>query len=209
LSVAPGYKVTDDLIANLFNPDPLLRETAAWVIHYLDKEVYNECTRRLSPAIKKQLDELLFADGSQRELRIERIVALKQINAFQGVAGVILADLEEIMEVEEYAKGETLIKKGENGNSPLFVLVSGQVGLFDNDVLISAIKEKELLGEMLLLDTDINDLSAVALEPSKVYKIEKSRLFELMSNNFGFTKEYLKIIGSRWSSEVETELDND
>lgn len=209
LSVAPGYKVTDDLIANLFNPDPLLRETAAWVIHYLDKKVYEECTQRLSPAIKKAMDDTLFAEGVQRELRIERIVALKQTKAFESVPAVILADLEEIMEVEDYEKGETLIKRGENGDSPLYIVVTGEVGLFNEDVLLSTIRQRELLGEMLLLDSDITDFSAVTLTASRVYKIEKSRLFELMSNNFSFTKEYLKIIGSRWTKDIPVEQDND
>ena len=205
LAVTPDYKVTDDLIANLFNPDPLLRETSAWVIHYLDKKVYHEATQRLVPAVKKELDEKIATSGKQIELRIERIIRLKQTRGFTKVPGTILADLEETIEVEEYRKGQTLISKGDNGNCPIFVVAEGEIGLFDNNELISSMKEKELVGEKIILDSDVNTFSVIAVENSKVYRIEKVKFFELMSNNYELAKEFIHVVASEWSKVEENE----
>ena len=41
LTLMRGVKVTDDLVANLFNPDRFMLQTAAAVIYRLDKEAYH------------------------------------------------------------------------------------------------------------------------------------------------------------------------
>ena len=52
--------VTADLIANLFNPDPLLLQTAAFSIYRIDEEAYHNHTKRLKPTTKKELDKAIL-----------------------------------------------------------------------------------------------------------------------------------------------------
>jgi len=47
---------TYDLIANLFNPDLMVQEIAAWSLYQIDKEQYEFHTKRISEDLKRMLD---------------------------------------------------------------------------------------------------------------------------------------------------------
>ncbi len=49
-----------DLIAQLFNPDRLIREVSAWALYQHSPEVYDENTKRLGEVSKKELDALII-----------------------------------------------------------------------------------------------------------------------------------------------------
>jgi hypothetical protein len=191
LAITPGYKVTDDLIANLFNPDPLLRETAAWVIYYLDQETYSICTQRLPEKIKKDLDNIITRSRQEVELRMERIIRLKEIPLFNKVPGVVLADLEEIIETIYVEKGTVILNEGDNGLSPIYIVREGEADIIENGKLLRKTEPWEVLGKSTILETDSLPYSVIASRDTRLYKIEKDRFFELMGNNYELVREFV------------------
>jgi hypothetical protein len=199
LSYTPEYNVTDDLIANLFNPDALLRETSAWVIHLLDKRIFESVAERLTPSVRRELEEHVI-HKNRSELRIERILQLRKVNAFAKVPGIILTDLEEVLVPIKFKSGDTIIYPTDTGAVPMFVIRDGQTGVYENGELLATIEKNQLLGELLVLETEKYKYEVKALEEVNTYRIEKSRFFELMTNNFELAKEFIHVIGAQWST---------
>src|SRR5690606_12029379 len=61
-----------DLIAQLFNPDPLLYEVAAWALFQISEEDYEINARRLGEARKRELDHLIRE--SRKMMRVEKVL---------------------------------------------------------------------------------------------------------------------------------------
>lgn len=181
----PGAKVTDDLVANLFNPDTLLRETAAYAIYKLDVDAYHKFTKRIGEA-KKELDGIILAQaraGNKKQLQIQKVFVLKDVKAFASIHGVFLSGIADNIEEAICKKGNYLLKKGDTGNIPLYVVVEGTLEVRDGDNVISRMAKGDLIGEELVLETDVNSFDVIALEDVTVYKIAKEHFYEMMSQS--------------------------
>ena len=76
-------KVTDDLVANLFNPDPVLRETAAIVLNTLDHKKYVSCSSRLDEDLKFEADRSISQIRKiQPKSKDRKGIPSKRINRF-------------------------------------------------------------------------------------------------------------------------------
>jgi hypothetical protein len=181
----PGAVVNDDMVANLFNPDTLLRETAAYAIYKLDKEAYHRYTKRIGES-KKELDGIILAQdrvGNKKQLQIEKVFVLKDVKAFASIHGVFLSGIADNIEEVQYKKGEYILKQGETGNIPLFVVVEGSLEVREGERVISRIAKGDLIGEELVLETDINAYDIVALDNVTLYRIAKEHFYEMMSQS--------------------------
>ena len=107
--------VTADLIANLFNPDPLLLQTAAYVIYKINKEAYHEHTKRLKPITKKELDKAILPpvfrhedeEYHQKLLLIERVIEFKKIEMFSQIPGELITYMAECVEEVKVKNGNS------------------------------------------------------------------------------------------------------
>lgn len=91
-------KLTDDLIAHLFNPSVLLRQTSAVVVQRLDNENFNLIEERLDENYKDEL-EYVFKniDDSKDHLLYQKTLFLKSIEYFKDVPSKYLFQLASFM----------------------------------------------------------------------------------------------------------------
>ncbi len=181
----PKAVVTDDLVANLFNPDSLLRETAAYAIYQLDKEAYHNYTMRIGEH-KKELDGIILAQdkaGNKKQLQIDKIIVLKDVKAFASIHGVFLSGIADNIEELYFNQGDHILRKGDTGNIPLYVVVEGVLELRDGDKVVSRMAKGDLIGEDLVLETDVNTYDIIALGQVMLYKIEREHFYEMMSQS--------------------------
>jgi len=74
-----------DLIANLFNPDKMVMEMAAWGLYNIDPDLYKEHTLRLSREVKEALDNKIVGrtDGiGNGNLLFEKVQFLQPMDVF-------------------------------------------------------------------------------------------------------------------------------
>lgn len=192
----PGAKVKDDLVANLFNPDPLMRETAAWAINEISPKAYDIFTNRLDEKVKKLLDANIFSYNMNSELSknlmVEEILFLKEIAHFSKIPGLILSYIAESTDELIFKKGNVILAKGENGSSPFFLIRHGKVKVVAEEGNEIESKTKYgMIGEMLVLDSDVNNYVFSAEEDTFCYRLDKDKFYELMSNNYEMAREYL------------------
>jgi HEAT repeat protein len=203
-TLIPGVKITDDLIANLFNPDSLLRETAGWAIHLINPEAYHEHTARINKSYKHDLDRVILGGGGDEDMGIWKVLFLKKIELFKNIPGVILAELAEAFEEVHFRKGYTVIEKGDNGNTPIYVIVKGTASYEDKGTPIT-LKVGDMFGVTYVLDTDIYQFPIVTKEESLFYKIEKDKFYDMMSNYYEMAQGVIHTIGRKYAPVTEEE----
>jgi hypothetical protein len=192
----PNATVKDDLIANLFNPDPLMRETSAWAINVIDPKAYQIFTNRLDEKVKKVLDANIFSYNMNSELdknlMVEEILFLKEIAHFSKIPGLILSYIAESTDELIFKRGNIILAKGETGSSPFFLIRHGKVKVqAEEGQEIESKSKYGMIGETLVLDTDINQYVFTAEEDTFCYRLDKDKFYELMSNNYEMAREYL------------------
>lgn len=213
LTLMRGTTVKDDLIANLFNPDPFMLQTAAAVIFKLDKDSYHHNTRRLKSSTKKELDKAIvppiFKSNEekfhQKLLIIERAILLKQLEIFQQIPGVILVELASCLEEIKVDKGVTIIEKGDNGSSPIYIVLTGRLKVHDENDTIDTLKERDIYGHKLIINTDINPYTVTAERESILLVLDKDQLYDQVSKHIEMVDGILSIIND---AEVKEKMES-
>lgn len=208
--------VTADLIANLFNPDPLLLQTAAFVIYKLDKTSYHEHTKRLKPVTKKELDKAILPpvfrgedeDYHQKLLLIERVILLKKIELFGAISGELITYMAECFEEIKVKMGTTIIREGESGMEPMYIVLSGEVDIYEGDEKIEELGERGVFGEKNLVESDLCRFTALTRTECTLLLIRKEELLNLMSKHIELIDCWLDILNEEPVVEEKEEVMN-
>ncbi|MCK4700814.1 MAG: hypothetical protein KAT38_10780, partial [Bacteroidales bacterium] len=84
-------EIPDDLVAQLFNPDPLLREVAVLTVKEIDPGKFSEYAMRLPGDYKTQLSQVVdYDDNDIYKLLEKKILFLKKTEQFAAKEGVLV-----------------------------------------------------------------------------------------------------------------------
>lgn len=211
--VSPGY----DLIANLFNQDKLMLQTAAYVIYKLDPEVYHTNTKRLKPSIKKELDKAILPpvfleegeEYHQDLLLIDRVVLLKSLPHFAGVHGEVITFLADALEEIRVKAGTELIQVGDHGGTPLYIVRNGSVLIKREGEEDERLGVKAVFGEKLITESEFFDFSAVAETDTSLLVLRKEELLDILAQHLDLVESYLRVMNDeleREDEEIEDEF---
>ncbi|MEP4532200.1 MAG: cyclic nucleotide-binding domain-containing protein [Cyclobacteriaceae bacterium] len=209
-----GVKVSADLIANLFNPDVFLLQTAAYVIYAIDKEAYHLHTKRLKASIKKELDKAILPpvfrgegeDYHQKLLLIERVVFLKKVNELESVSGELITYIAELLEEIRVDEGTVIVDEGQSGDVPLFIVLEGSVDVYDGDSLVETKSRGNLIGEKMILSTDECPHTMLTRNQCTMLTLDKSSLLDLISKHTEMVKVFIDILNGTEHHEEEVEV---
>ena len=185
-------EIPNDLIAHLFNPNEILRETAGVVISSIDKDRFGTVSKRLNQNYLEELDNTLdLLSVSNNHLLVEKTWFLKENKYFNRVDGRYLYELAKCMNSMNYQsyelsdlivsdlKDKVLLTKGK----------SIQLTIDDED------KQEVVEGELY----DMNDLLWNAKRKVSINNTEEAILYfidknDLIYNVFDFKKIEIAII---------------
>ncbi|MCU0428345.1 MAG: cyclic nucleotide-binding domain-containing protein [Cytophagaceae bacterium] len=187
----PGALLTNDIVANLFNPDPLLREIAAYAMYTLDRVSYHESTKRIDPEIKRELDFIMLTqddESNRKHLIYEKVLFLKEVKALSTIPGVLIANIAQSVSEVKFRRGDTVLQFGAKGNAPIYAVQTGLLEVRDGNQTIARLVRGDLVGENLVLETDLYQYDVVVIEDCVLYKIEKDHFYELMSQSHEMTE---------------------
>ncbi|MCB0489522.1 MAG: HEAT repeat domain-containing protein [Cyclobacteriaceae bacterium] len=191
------FRISRGLIAQMFNQDKLLQETAAWVIYNKDKKAYETIAERLPFKDKKFLDSSIennqLLDGLDDGffLGIEMVMFIKDMPAFKGIEGNLLADLaDKIMPVN--LKNNDKVVFDSNQPSPILITAHGQVTLKAEGGEVMTLKRGEIFGD-LFMDGVTPPLSElVATEQSVVFRISVTDFYFVLANHHELVQGLIK-----------------
>lgn len=187
LAHVDGLDDKQELVANLFHEDELLRETAAWALYKLDKPLFDKVSPRLHVDIKEHLEDKLGKIVSQidanhsEELLYNRVLFLKKVALFKGVSGDILAEISDIVTPQTLKKGATLDLKREDAQKQLFILAKGRLTTQNAIGEEVNLAETTAFGSLLMLDETKAFTQVLATEDVMIYEIDQHELFARMS----------------------------
>jgi AAA family ATP:ADP antiporter len=125
--------ISEDIYAQVFNPDPLLSEIAFFGIYKWKNQVPNELFDRLSNRMKKRLTSILSnGEHFEYQMLFNKVLCLQNISYFEKVKGHYLIPLAEILIEHQLDKGESLfIQCSDEEVLPVFMVPVGDVSLSD------------------------------------------------------------------------------
>lgn len=208
------FRVSRGLIAQMFNQDKMLQETAAWVIYNKDKNVYKVISERLPLRDKKFLDSSIennqLLDGLDDGffLGIEMVLFLKQLPEFKNINGVLLADLFDKISPIDLNEGQKLSFDAKEQSMPIIIVALGKIKLKNDDVVVSTLKAGSVYGDIFQNGLATAAKTMEATERSIVFKINLADFYFVMANHHELVEGLItNITGSQAKTSVpEPEL---
>ena len=134
--------------------------------------------------------------NTNRLLLIEKVLVLKSLDLFKDTPENILADLAPLMKEMQYEQGIGVFKEGETGDC-MYIIQHGSIRIHKGNTTLAILKDKEVFGELSLLDADTRSASATADTDCTLYKIDQEPFYELMDERPEVAKGFIKILCQR------------
>lgn len=196
------FRVSRGLIAQMFNQDKMLQETAAWVIYNKDKNFYKVISERLPVRDKKFLDSSIennqLLDGLDDGffLGIEMVLFLKQLPEFKNINGVLLADLFDKISPIDLNEGQKLTFDAKEQGMPIIIVALGEIILKDDATVIKSLKAGSVYGDIFQNGLAVPAKSIEATQRSIVFKINLADFYFVMANHHELVEGLIKNITS-------------
>ncbi|MEJ0057466.1 MAG: hypothetical protein WDN75_18530 [Bacteroidota bacterium] len=182
---------TLDLIAQLFNPDRLIREMAAWALNEIDPELYASNVGRLGPDISREVHAAVKTDV--KLMIFDKIMFFSSMEIFKGTSGLGLSFLADIAE-EELLKENESISLDERVNNNFYIVYKGEIDYFKKGDHQGAFAPGQFLGEMLAQSGFAKSNVLMAKEKAILLKINKDLLYELLAENVKLADRVLEYV---------------
>ncbi|MBP6978553.1 MAG: hypothetical protein PHD61_07595 [Bacteroidales bacterium] len=188
-------EVSGILCANIVNPSRMISETAAWVLHALNPDLFYDVLSVQRPHDKRQLEAVtkkIGMSGSFRDrlLISEKTEALKNSGLFIGIPDPSLAEL-------AMSSMDVILESGqpmtipETDSSNVCLILSGQLIKQEN----KAMKGTYETGQIFIKEPDTRSRGNVhytAMEDSLLLMISMDRIIDLMRDHPVFTGKLLE-----------------
>ncbi|MEZ4516764.1 MAG: cyclic nucleotide-binding domain-containing protein [Chloroflexota bacterium] len=133
---------------------------------------------------------------------IEKVILLKDVELFSEMPDELVAQVASLLSEMELAAGQPVFDKGDPGDS-LYIIVDGEVRVFDGDQTINYLGESEVFGEMALLDAEPRMASVMATADTLLLRLEQEPFFDLMESRSEVARGVIRVLSARLRRRVE------
>lgn len=126
----------------------------------------------------------------------DKISLIKKSLFFRDFPEIILTHLASALSESYVAKGETIIHKGEYGDT-MFLISHGKMKVHDGDKVIAELNPTEIFGELAALSPEIRIASVTALENTLLLKINNDILYNLIAQHITGAKGIIEFVCNR------------
>ncbi len=137
-----------------------------------------------------------MTSSNQQLLLIEKVLLLKSLSIFKDTPETILAELAPLMQEAEVEQDEIIFEEGETGDC-MYIIFSGQVQIHKGKIGLAVLGEKEVFGELSLLDAETRSASATAATDCFLFKIDQEPFYELIDSRPEVAMGFIKILCKR------------
>jgi CRP/FNR family cyclic AMP-dependent transcriptional regulator len=127
---------------------------------------------------------------------LEKMIILKGASIFAEVPNATLMKIASMLEAVELTPGERLFAKGDHG-AAMYLVVAGAVRIHDGEHTFTTLGEREVFGEMALLDGEVRSASATAVEETLLLRLEQEPFLLLLEEQVGLARGILKVLTQR------------
>lgn len=205
------FRISRGLIAQVFNSDRLLQETAAWVVHNKDKQAFASIRERLPQRDKKFLDSSIennqLLDGLDDGffLEIEMVMFIKQLPVFKHIHGSLICDLADKITPVELNLAEKLKLPSQEDSRVIFIVAHGEVKLMEGDRILTVMKKGSVYGDLFQDGPAHAATEVIASERSILFRINLLDFYFVMANHHELVQGLIK---NRTAQKQEHTLPN-
>jgi CRP/FNR family transcriptional regulator, cyclic AMP receptor protein len=143
--------------------------------------------------------------SGDRLLLVEKVLILKTLGSFKDTPENILADLAPLMEQEEYEKNTALFLEGDIGDC-MYIIQRGEIRIHKAENTLAVLREKEVFGELSLLDAETRSASATCQTDCLLFRIDQEPFYELLDSRAEVARGIIKMLCQRLRSQNERSM---
>lgn len=162
---------------------------------YQDLPVSKSLDELVSPERKEWLMGILN-EGTKPLLELEKVILLRSTTLFRDIPEHILVDIASIMHEARIPRDTTIFRKGEESRE-MYIIYEGEVKLHDGDFTFNTLMNRDLFGDLSILDSSPRTLSATTTKDSVLMTIEQDDFLALMGYRRSLMQGIMKILGQR------------
>ena len=132
---------------------------------------------------------------------VEKVLILKSVPMFSQTPDNVLADVADLLEEVDVSENETIFKQGDSGDS-LYVILDGKVRVHDGERLLNYLGERDVFGEMALLDPEPRSATVTAVEATRLFRLDQSPFYELMEERPEIAAGIIRVLTGRLRNRV-------
>lgn len=140
--------------------------------------------------------------GDRTMLTIEKTLILKSASIFSETPAEVLAELAQYLDEVEIETGKTIFEKGDPGNS-MYIIVSGKVQVHDGERTLNELGDREVFGEMALLDPAPRMASVTALEPTLLLRLGQEPFYEVVDARTEIARGVIRVLSRYLREKVQ------
>ena len=133
---------------------------------------------------------------------VEKVLILKSVSMFSHTPDHVLADVADLLEEFDVSENETIFEKGDTGDS-MYIILDGKVRVHDGERLLNYLGERDVFGEMALLDPEPRLASVTAAGVTRLFRLDQAPFFELMEERPEVATGIIRVLTSRLRDRVK------
>ena len=127
---------------------------------------------------------------------VEKVLFLKGHDLFSQIPSEDLATIAQITDEVTFEEGEEVFREGDPGDA-LFLVVSGKVRVHQGGEDVAILSERQIVGEMTLLDSEPRSASVSALSDMVMLKITRDDFNEILAEKVEIALGIIKVLTRR------------
>jgi len=127
---------------------------------------------------------------------VEKVLFLRGIDLFSDLPGEDLAQIALITEEAQRPAGAEIIREGEVGES-IYIVVEGRVHVTKGDKPVAELSEREVFGEMALLDPAPRSATVKALSDVTLLTIRREDFADIMAERHEIARGVIQVLTRR------------
>jgi CRP-like cAMP-binding protein len=126
----------------------------------------------------------------------DRLSVLRSASIFAGVPDNLLAAISAMLVESRFPAGAQVFGKGDLGDC-LYIIAEGHVRVHDGARTLNTLQRGEVFGEMAALDPEVRSASVTALADTRLLRLDRSPLYQLMARRSEVTQGIVHVLAQR------------
>ncbi len=191
--VIPKQSVNQELIACLFHPDKLLRESAAYVINRLEPDSLNNVYPRLDNQLADEIrHSLSYSQNGFPYLLLHRIRFLKECPRIKELPEEILLEIAKELDIGFFNAGDEFLIKRNDVHYAFIIIFEGEAQIKISDDKVINFGKNDIIYSDILIEG--HTFSLKANTDLKLFSLDQELLNSLMFDHTELRNSILNLI---------------
>jgi ATP:ADP antiporter, AAA family len=193
LPILKNKEASQELVASIFHPNQLIRETAASVLEQIEPLMLESVYSRLEPIWVNEIKASLSHSGNGIPyLLLHRIRFIKDCPLMNGISEDILLEIAKTLETNTITRDEEFLIKRDDVHYAFMIIIEGTAQIKISSGKVFTFGKNDIIYSDIFVED--NTFSLRALTDLTMYSLEQEALNSLMFDFIDFRNAILDIV---------------